>query len=295
MGVIFSTGYSPHVAETGFLLMETGDFLLLEDDGKIVLDLRTTSDLPTSHARIAHSGNWHTVETIAASSTETGYFADAPDTTLTYERWKPSSLPATWEATFPASRTIDYCCIAAHTMGTNGNSLSVEYYNGAWVELIPATAIADDSDIFAIFPQQVEGKVRISITGGTAPEIGVVKFGEALQMERPLYGGHSPIIFGRRTVLKTNESETGEYLGVSKMRTTLESSFSWQNLTAAWVRENWGVLQRAIESEPFFIAWRPGAYSEVAFGRATGPAIPTNIGRRDLMSVELSMKARSYD
>jgi len=297
MGVIFSPGYTPYVVETGALLMETAEFLLLEDGTKILLDVSATADLPATHARIAHYLNWFSVGTIAASTTETGYFVDAPNNTLTYERWKPAALPATWEINFGAGQTADYCCIAAHTMGTNGNTLEVEYFDGAgvWSDLITATAITDNSDIFVIFPKQAHGYWRIRISNGTAPEIGVIKFGQALQMERPIFGGHSPIIYSRQTVMKMNESETGEYLGRSKFRTYLQSTFEWQNLSSDWIRDNWGDLQRAVETEPFFIAWRPETYSEAAFGRAMENPTPTNIGRRDLMSVALNMRARGYD
>ena len=296
MGVIFSPGYTPYVQETGSLLMETGEFLLLESGDQILLDLKVGDDYPINNARIAHSRNWGTPAFTFPSSTEVGYFAEAPNNTLTYERWKPAAMPADWRVTFSSTIAMDYCCIAAHTMGTNGNTLAIQYWNGSvWVDLITPTAITDDSDIFVIFPEMTQEEVRILISDGTAPEIGVVKFGSALQLERPLYGGHSPILFARRTVLKTNESETGEYLGVSKYRTYLESTFSWQNLSASWIRSKWDILQRAIETEPFFIAWRPGSYDEVAFGRATSVPIPTNMGRRDLMSVELAMRARSYD
>lgn len=295
MGVIFSTGYQPYAGDSGALLLENGDDLLLETGFRVLLDFPSYTDLPTTHARIAHAQNWLSGGTATASSTAAGYFADAPNNSLTYERWKPTSLPANWEYYHTGAASCDYCCIGAHTLGTNGNTLQVQFWDGAWQDLIPATAITNDSDIFVIFPRQSRRRWRIYISNGTAPLVGVVKFGLALQMERPLYGGHSPMEFARRTVLKTNDSESGEFLGQSKYRTFQETSYSWSNLTAAWIRQNWPSFQRAAETEPFFLAWRPGAYSEVAFGRAMGIPVPSNAGTRDLMNVELQMKARSYD
>lgn len=295
MGVIFSTGYTPYTEDSGALLLENGDDLLLESGFRLLLDFPAYADLPTNRARIAHALNWLGGGTITASSTAAGYFAEAPDNSLTYERWKPSSLPASWEYYHTSAAECDYCCIGAHTLGTNGNTLQVQYWDGAWQDLIPATVITDNSDIFVIFPRQSRRRWRINITNGTAPLIGVVKFGLALQMERPLYGGHAPMEFARNVVLKMNESETGEFLGRSKYRTYNETNFSWSNLSASWIRQNWGTFQRATELEPFFIAWRPGGFSEVAFGRLMAPAIPSNSGTRDLMSVEVQMRARSYD
>ena len=297
MTVIFSTGYAPYVPDSGFLLMETAERLLLEDGDKILLNFNTVADLPSTHARIAHSGNWFSGGTISATSTATGYFAAAPDNTLTYEKWKPNTTNASWAIDFGGSVACDYCCIGAHTLGTNGCTLEVQYFqaDGTWADLVPNTDITDDSDIFVIFPLQAYGDWRIRITNGTAPEIGVIKFGRALQMERPLFGGHAPITLARQTVMKMNESESGEYLGRSKFRTYLETSFAWKNLSDSWIRTNWPLLQRSIETEPFFIAWRPSTYSEAAFGRAMGTPIPSNSGQRNLMDVELSMRARGYD
>jgi hypothetical protein len=254
-------------------------------------------DQPLTNARIAHSRNWRSGGTAVASTTASGFFANAPLNTLTYEKWKPTSATGSWEYNHGSAFECDYCCIGGHTLGTAGSTIAVQYWNGsAWVAVTPSTAVADDSAIFAIFAPITAQRWRVNISAGTsAPEVAVIKFGKALQMERPLYGGHSPIMLARQTVMKMNESETGEYLGMSKWRTYLQSSFAWQNLTAAWVRANWQTMQRAVETEPFFIAWRPSSFGEVAYGRAMGVPIPSNSGTRDLMSVELQMRALSYD
>ena len=256
-----------------------------------------SGDQPLTHARIAHSRNWGSGGTAVASSTATGFFANAPLNTLTYEKWKPAGATGTWEYNHGSTLSCNYCCIGGHTLGTSGSTISLEYWNGSiWVSFLSPIAITDNSDIFAIFAPGSSQRWRVNISAGTsAPEIAVIKFGTALQMERPIYGGHTPIMLARQTVMKMNESETGEYLGMSKWRTYLQSSFTWQNLTAAWVRSNWQTMQRAVETEPFFIAWRPASFGEVAYGRAMGVPIPTNSGTRDLMSVELQMRALSYD
>lgn len=255
-----------------------------------------SGDEPLTHARIAHSLNWLSGGTATASSTATGYFADTPLNTLTYERWKPSSLAATWEYDHGSAAECDYCCIAAHTMGTNGNTLQIQYWNGSsWTGVIPATAITSDAPIMAIFAPQTRQRWRIQISNGTAPLVGVVKFGKALQMQRMVYQGHTPVDFGRNTVLRSNYSETGEFLGRAKQRTYLKTEFSWEHLTAAWVRANWGDMQRAVESEPFWVAWRPGGYGEVAFGQTDSPPTATNTGPGDMMSAGLQVRARGFD
>lgn len=280
-------------------------------------------DAPLTHARISHSGNWFSGGTVVAddgsdllmedgshllledgsffllentNDTASGYFADGPKTSLTYEKWKPTQVPATWEYNHGSSVTCDNCCIAAHTMGTNGNTLTIQYWTGAaWASLSPATVIANDMAIMAIFAPRTAQRWRISITGGTAPEIGVVKFGLAMQMTRPIFGGHAPLDMGRQTQLRSNYSETGEFLGRTKQRVQMATGFAWQHLTDAWVRANWRPFQKAMETEPFFIAWRPATYSEVALCQTDEVPVPQNMGIKDYMSVEMSVRALAYD
>lgn len=253
-------------------------------------------DEPLTHARIAHSGNWLAGGTATASTTDADFFANGPLNSLTYEKWKPTALPATWEYDHGSAAAVDYCVIGAHTMGTNGNTLEIQYWNGsAWVDVIPATAIADDSPIFAIFGEQTRQRWRIQISNGTVPTIGVVKFGTAMQMERPLYGGHAPLNMARQTTLRSNMSESGEFLGRTMQRVQLSTSYAWQHLSSAWVRANWYPFQRAIETEPFFIAWRPETYSEVGLCQVDGTPVPENMGIRDLMSVEMEVRGYGYE
>jgi len=254
------------------------------------------ADQPLTHARILHSKNWLSGGTAVASSTATDFFANGPLNSLTYERWKPSSVAATWEYNHGSAAAVSACCIGAHTMGSNGNTLQIQYWNGSsWTGVIPATAITSDEPIMAVFGSQTRQRWRISITNGTTPEVGIVKFGVPLQMQRPLYGGHAPIPFARQTVLRSTKSETGEFLGRSKQRTYLATSYEWQHLTAAWVRSNWRSFQTAIESEPFFIAWRPATFGDVALAQVDEIPVPQNMGVRDFMSVSMTIRARGYD
>ena len=253
-------------------------------------------DAKLSHARLAHSGNWLSGGTVTASSTAMGYFAGGPDNSLTYEKWQPQSLGATWEYDHGNVAECDYCAIAAHTMGTSGNTLQVQYFDGsAWVDLIDATAIADDSAVFVFFGPQQRQRWRIRLTNGVAPVVGVVEFGKALQMPHPIYSGHTPIALARRTVMRSNVSAMGEFIGFTKQRSTLGSTFAWQTLDADWVRDNVPSLQKALESEGCFIAWRPDTFGEVTYGFTTQTPIPTNTGLVNLMSMEISLTGYSHD
>ena len=251
-----------------------------------------------NHARIAHSLNWQTGGTVVASTTDAAFFADAPLNTLTYEFWKPTATASTWEYNHGSSVSCDYCCIAAHTLGSSAATIKIQYYNGSWLDLTDGDALADDSPVFAIFTPTTATRWRVNITSATGiPKIGVVKFGTALQMQQPLFGDHSPIDLARKTKLRANYSETGENLGRTKQRTFLETSYQWEHLTAAWVHNNWPTLQLAIEDEPFWVAWRPSTYTDagVGFCQVDDTPIPSNMGIADKMAVAMNVRARGYE
>jgi len=268
MGVLFETGYS-----------------------------LPNGDEPLTNARIAHSGNWISGGTIAASTTATGYFEDAPDESTTYEKWGPSALPATWENDLGSALEIDYCTISGHTMGDNGNTLQVQYDStggGVWVDVINV-AITDNQPIFCIFEPETFQKWRINITNGTAPTIAVVRFGKALQMEQAIYGGHTPLKLNRKTTVRSTRSELGEWLGRTKIRNSLGGSYSWTNLTSTFVRANIDTLIQSIETEPFFIAWRPDKFTDVEYCWTTqNPNGPHHTGPVDHMNFSMNVVAAGW-
>lgn len=249
------------------------------------------ADQPLTHARIAHANNWLSGGTAAASSTDAAFFSNGPLNSLTYERWKPNGTSSeTWEYNHGSSATCDYCAIGAHTIGTSGATVAVQYYDGAiWQTLIAAQTVPDNSAIYCVFAPVEAQRWRI-LVNGAAPTVGVVKFGLALQMQQAIYGGHMPFSFARQTVTRSNVSGTGELLGRTVQRRSAENSFEWQHLKAWWVEANWPSLQKAVESEPFFIAWRPSHKQDVAFGQTDQVPMPTNMGISNLMSVAISVR-----
>jgi hypothetical protein len=245
-----------------------------------------SGDYPLTHARIAHSLNWLSGGTATASATGAGYYADAPTTFQS------------WEYDHGSAAECDYCCIAAHNLGTAASDLYIQYWNGsAWVSLVEFfNPVSTDEPIMVIFEPVKAQRWRIAVNNSSSvPEIGVIKFGSAMQMERPLYGGHAPIPMARQTILRSNYSETGEYLGRVKQRSYLITEYAWQHLSSTWVRANWPSFQLATEAEPFWIAWRPGTFGDVGYCQLDEVPVPSNMGIRDLMEVSMSVRARGYE
>lgn len=251
---------------------------------------------PLKNARLLDSAAWVTGGTPSATTTTSGYFTAGPDNSLTYERWKPTALAAIWTNTFAAPVTIDCVGIAAHTL--KGCNLTIQkLVSGVWSALAANITVPDNSPIFAMCAPVAVSGFRINIFNGPGlPVIGVAKAGLARQMPSPIFGGHGPIEYGRQTVLRTTQSETGEYLGRTKQRAMLGSSYQWDYLPRAWVDANWQSIQDGIEAEPFFLAWRP--FDSQSVGYVQTDAVPSvqNMGVVDFMSAKLDVRGlANYD
>ena len=245
-------------------------------------------DYPLTHARWFYK---RVSGTVSASSETAGNPAIAANNPLTYTFWRPASPTATWTIETPAPEDVDYCAIAAHTLATNGSTVTVQRWDGSAFVDILTMAPTDNSPLIFYFAEVQSDRFRVSITGATAPRLGVIWFGKATSMERPIYGGHSPITLSRSTILSNNVSERGQWLGRSIVRGGSATSFTWQNLTAAWYRSDFDPLVEHLRTEPAFIAWRPASFpQETAYVWTNQDIQPTNAGRRDLMSVTVQVE-----
>jgi len=252
-------------------------------------------DPPLTHARIGYK-NIARDGTVSASSEQSNFPATAAENELTFERWKPDALPATWQVDFGSDTTVNYCGIAAHSLGENGNQVEVEHSSdgNTWTT-IDTFSPSDDSPIMVLFTDTSDQYWRIRLSSGTIPVVGVIFFGQTLDMERAIYGGHSPLPLSRTTTVRPQRSEGGQWLGRSVVRKGFSTNCEWDNLTASWYRANFDPFAKYATQEEgaFFIAWRPDDYDEVGYCWTGGDIQPTNTGTRDLMSVSMDVTGHS--
>jgi hypothetical protein len=250
---------------------------------------------PLGHARIGYK---KITGTIAASTFEAGFPASDADNEMTYNHWKPTAMPATWEIDAGSSVDANYIGIAAHTCGTDQTTVIAEYWDGAAWQTISSTlpALNDDSPIMFIFNTLTRTKYRVRLTGSTTPRIGVIYMGVTLDMMRGIYGGHSPITLSRMTETRPVKSEGGQFLGRSIIRKGSFGSWSWNHLTPGWYRLNFDPFVEHARIKPFFIAWRPGSYpNEIGYCWTNDDIKPSNMGLVDLMEVSFSAEGLAVD
>lgn len=243
---------------------------------------------PLTHARIG----WQSIITtsnISGTSGVTGYPVSNVANPATYERYKPDSTTATINVDTGSSVECDYAAMQSKNV-TNAKI----YYStdGVTYTLLHEANLGGKAGAGMVLFQVTTARYWRVVVSGSNIEIVALKIGKALAMQRPIYGGHSPINLSRVTAERPNLSETGQYLGVTQQRMGLTGSYSWDNLKAAWYREHFDAfVANNPKANPFFIAWRPSSYpTEVAYCWAKGNIQPQNTGTKDFMSVSMNVE-----
>lgn len=186
--------------------------------------------------------------------------------------------------------TVDYLAIARHNIGTIQAPIAIEgLIGGSWISICDDVVLPDDRPVIFRFSPLALADIRIHIyPGNAAPEIAVVYLGRLLILQRRIYVGHTPIIYGRKTKKVNGRSESGQYLGSIITTESLATALSMQNITPGWYRENLDPF--LANKEPFFFAWRPEEYPrEVGYAWLTADANPSNQRGNGMMQVQLSM------
>lgn len=229
---------------------------------------------------------------LTASTTSDAEKALIPNT---YERWRPSSGAVTVKFQMSAAAEIDFIGIAAHALSGESFVLQTAETIGGAVTDVEAFAPSNNSALMTNFEPRTVQEVIFTSTLSAANEIGVIYAGKALQMERNIYGGHSPIALSQKTEYQSAESESGQFLGETIIKKGLATSFSWQLLDDKFYRDEFQLFVDSARELPFFIKWRPDFYSdEVAYGKIRENIRPVNMGGGiRLMSVSFNIKAHA--
>ena len=216
----------------------------------------------------------------------------------TYERYRPGNGTFTVKFQMASPSLIDFVGIAAHNAGTHngGTDILVEYATtiGGALNTIEDVVFPDNNAKMILFPAVTAAEIAITFSTVTGLELGVIYAGKALEMLRPIFGGHSPIDLSSVVQYQSTTSESGQFLGRNINRLGLATDFSWQHLDDVWYRDNFQPFVESAKRLPFFIKWRPDLYDVAAFGYTTSDIKPSNMGGGSkLMAVSISVNAHS--
>lgn len=250
--------------------------------------------VPLTHSRIGMDTITRT-GTVTASSAVVGFPATAAANPLTYEFWRPEAVEAFWKVDAGEAVTIDYVGIAAHTLG-GGSTVVVQYStDDVTYETVDSLTPTDNSPIMFLFPPQSARYWRVLVQDVVA-SVGVIYVGKVLEMERACFAGLSPIDLNRRTTIRPNISESGQWLGRSIIRQGSAMSVGFRHLTNNFYRTNFDPFVEQAREYPFFFAWRPeGHATSIGYVWVNQDIAPTTMGIRDFVEVSFDMEGLSLE
>lgn len=211
-----------------------------------------------------------------ATSEDEGFEAERAQSMDTVSWWRPAA-GATLTATFTAA-DIDCVAIAAHTIGSEGVTATVQVYTGgSWVNAHDPISPETDAAIMVAFRPVTATGVRVTLSGQAI--IGVLAAGKMLVTECQPTTDVLPLSLIRATEYQTNRSVTGQFMGRSMTATTRPFSVSWPFLRRSWYEANFLPFALAARENPFFLAIRPGHdASDVAYALTSDDVNPTRNG-----------------
>lgn len=214
----------------------------------------------------------------------------------TYLLWRGETTdPQNVTLVLPVAENVNYFAIAKHNLGSSGAFLKFQSSTDgvAWTDRTANAALNTDYVMIYEFNTVLASYFRLVITPGVVPpSIGVLYIGRILVLQRRVYVGHVPIVFGRDTEVSTGYSENGQFLGRVMRRRTLQSAVEIKNLTPAWVRSDLDPFLEVATVQPFFWAWRPEDYPfETGFAWLKGDPDVVNQSPNGFMSASFRMQA----
>lgn len=224
-------------------------------------------------------------------------------TGTTYDKWRPdvTTSTATLSFDFGSAKSIGFAAIAAHNLHDFDGSVILQSSpdNTTWTSAVPAAHSPDDGSTIAFRVSGISARywrfLFADLTSGDLLSVGVAFMGSELIFPRRFYQGFSPVLTPTEVQLQSNVSQGGHLLGSSVVGTGSTLSATINNLDASFIRgAAWLDFQAQFnQGKGFFFGWRPEKYPQDLHycWRDGGVIRPTNSGPRDLMSVEMAMRA----
>ena len=221
----------------------------------------------------------------------------------TYERYPVQAGSTSVKFQLSTPSEINFLGFAAHNLGSFQGGVPIEakyatVIGGALTSFYTTTFV--NNGALMVLLDGLEGilvaEIELSfITASFGAKIGVFYAGNALEMQRSIYGGHSPADLSAKTKYQSTMSDGGQFIGRTVTRKGSATSFSWRHLTPDWYRESFQPFVESAVTIPFFITWKPSDYPlATSFGYTDGDIKPSNMGGGNaLMSVSFNFTGHS--
>ena len=250
---------------------------------------------PLNHARILYDNELFNYSSITASvGNSSASLSTVPNT---FQRWSFSGS-GTKEIVIvlPSAAQMDSVAICAHNIG--GSTIETDYaatLGGSFSEFAPDKTSSSANT--AIMVHRTSGsvsvrelKIRFS-TGAGDFYVGYIMAGVALQMQRPFFGGHTPITDATVTKFYDSWTESGNIIGRSKRSQGQETTADFKNIDDGWYRAYFQDFKESALTLPYAFAWNLLEYpDDVGLCFTDGDISAPYTGTRALRSISFTMK-----
>lgn len=174
--------------------------------------------------------------------------------------WKPETTGTHYlTAAYSAAVHADYFAVFGHDLHTYNASVKLQYSTdgGAnWSDATDYVSPARGLVIFRSFDRIGAHRWRVVLLSASGPaSIGMIAFGESLQIPRQFGTGFTPPNLARKNEIMGQQAEKGAFLGQSVRRNGVKFSIQRDVLEPGWVREEWEPFMDHAETKPFFFSW----------------------------------------
>lgn len=207
--------------------------------------------------RIGYQNYIDDASTIVASNEAAGYEKENGYDWLTYDWWKPGATGSqTLTCTFGAGVTPDYFACYAHNLGETGASIVLQYDDSGWTDAFTDVSPTGTEVVFKKFTASAFTGWRVLLTNCTVDTmVGVMSFGDLLEMPQGMRVGFSPPTINRNHRILNSVSVEGAFIGRSRQHRGHRVAIQTDQLTPAWIRSDWAPFMDHAELKPFFFAW----------------------------------------
>lgn len=174
--------------------------------------------------------------------------------------WQPAAVPDTLQATFGAAQAADGAFFAAHTLGTAGATLNVQYFDGAvWQTQATFTPTTNQPFGF-IWPTRSATGWGVQITGAVA-QIGVAWIGPRLVIPGGVKPDYEPIWAAVEITKSPGMTRRGHFQGQAIERAGARLNPSLMDVPLSFARDDMAAFRKVYnEGNPFIWASAPGVF-----------------------------------
>lgn len=178
----------------------------------------------------------------------------------TDQYWQPASVPETLRATFGAATAADGAFIAAHTLGTAGATLTVEYFDGAIWQTQATFAPTTNQPFGFIWPSRSATGWGLKITGAVA-QIGVGWIGPRLVIPGGVKPDYQPIWAAVDITKTSGVTRRGHFQGQAIERAGAQLSPALMDVPLSFARDDLAAFRKVYtEGNPFIWASAPSVF-----------------------------------